>query len=68
MKKDGGPAFPVSVDRPLVAYSYSGLSLRDYFAGMALQGVARDYGVTAEGRARQCYEYADAMLAERDKP
>ena len=42
------------------------VSLRDYFAGQALAGIAHRSGsdvVTAE----EAYVYADAMLAERDR-
>ena len=62
------PAFPQVldgiVDKP-------GMTLRDYFAGQALQGlIARSSGIRvadADVMARGCYAYADAMLEERDK-
>jgi hypothetical protein len=44
------------------------MSLRDWFAGMALQGIiplALDADI--QTCARDAYQYADAMLAERDK-
>ena len=63
MKDTGGQAFPVG--------SYAGMTLRDYFAAKAMQGLmsARNPILTkiadiAEG----AYEMADAMLAERNKP
>lgn len=49
----------------------NGMTLRDWFAGMALQGLlAHVIGVqNANGStikyAERCYEYADAMLAAR---
>jgi len=46
------------------------ITLRDWFAGMALQGVAKFDGSDAESLqkvAEQAYQYADAMLAERNK-
>ena len=76
MKDDGGPAFPRPAyttyghpggakDHPAV----KGMSLRDYFAGQALQGMManpeKDY--YAVDAAREAYAYADAMLAERSK-
>lgn len=48
-----------------------GMSLRDYFAAAALPGLmAPTFSYTLEVRkhtARQAYEIADAMLAERAK-
>ena len=47
-----------------------GMSLRDWFAGMALQGM---YSSRLAGQfdldfaAHECYQAADAMLAERNK-
>jgi hypothetical protein len=48
--------------------SVGGLSLRDYFAAAALQGLIfhNNYGaVSDENIARGSYQYADAMLAAR---
>lgn len=65
---DGGPAFPQGFDGG--PYD-GGMSLRDWFAGMALQGLlAHVIGVEgANGRAskyaERSYQYADAMLAAR---
>jgi hypothetical protein len=44
--------------------------LRDEFAIAALpiiQRWANDYGATVEEVARRAYEYADAMMEERDR-
>lgn len=67
MKADGGPAFPnVS--------GHDGMSLRDWFAGMALSRIAGsnfDHTTKALPKlndiSEECYAYADAMLAERSK-
>ena len=66
---DGGPAFPMwTDDMPITGCS--GMSLRDWFAGMALQGM---YASRLSGQfdlyltAHECYRAADAMLAERSK-
>lgn len=65
-KPDGGPAYPVAfTTTPL-----RGMSLRDYLAAKAMQGMlacpvqlASDQYMTA----RDAYAVADAMLAERAK-
>ena len=50
-----------------------GMSLRDYFAGQALAGLTVNYAtqsidiINTECVVRQCYKFADAMLAEREK-
>ena len=47
------------------------LKLRDWFAGMALQGFIANpetcSNLSHEDTAGHCYEAADAMLAERDR-
>ena len=64
--KDGGPAFPCTDAKGFVS---EGMSLRDYFAGQALAGLLAQYGYGAlkQSLITDCYEYADAMLAEREK-
>jgi hypothetical protein len=65
----GGPAFPTNaddVDGTVVLYR--GLSVRDYFAGMALQGsmlIAIQRDIPKEDVAAECYAMADAMLKQR---
>jgi len=48
------------------------MSLRDWFAGMALQGImaGKEFRpkLGPDELAIVCYETADAMLAERNKP
>ena len=83
MKNDGGPAFPCQVDevlkwerKGLEVFTLSGgMSLRDWFAGMALSHIAGsnfDHITKALPKlndiAKECYSYADAMLTERIKP
>jgi hypothetical protein len=63
---DGGAAFPIVSD-DLCA---TGMSLRDYFAAAALQGMLGLYAphdYTHRAFALAAYNYADAMLAERVK-
>lgn len=77
---DGGPAFPVlhSIDQDAMqAHDGSpehrinhvgfGMSLRDWFAGMALQGLlAHGFESMRRNEVTQvAYEYADAMLEGR---
>lgn len=48
---------------------YSGMSLRDYFATAAMNGVisGTEIDLTPEHIAKAAYAVADAMLKERDK-
>jgi hypothetical protein len=65
-RNDGGPAFP-SGENGIYAMR-SGMTLRDWFAGQVLAGLLADGDFhSADGAAACAYEYADAMLAERDK-
>ena len=69
---DGGPAFPQK--EPLTS-DHHGMSLLDYFAGQALAGlVAANEDIANDGAmaspddvARDAYEYAAEMLAERER-
>lgn len=86
----GGPAFPVPEQHGQQHVSSpngnqweqgwepaaSGMTLRDWFAGMALQGMMAcpvtlefNDGTNTEkdGFAKCAYDQADAMLAEREK-
>lgn len=73
-RKDGGDAFPCA-GNPEYDQFMPGMSLRDWFAGMALQGflahpsdgyMGDDYDWYTE-IPKTAYKYADAMLAEREK-
>ncbi len=65
--RDG--AFQCSYDAP----DGAGITMRDYFAAKALCGLIASYAVpgvglpNAEIAAQHSYEYADAMLKEREK-
>lgn len=82
----GGPAFPMtsSTGHPDDGiYCQNGMTLRDWFAGMALAGLmARPDNRSASGTSEQlaswglallsndaklCFKYADAMIAERER-
>lgn len=83
---DGGPAFPFGqvsevTGAPINGYHNDGMSLRDYFAGMALQGGLASTETLQQGAmlvqqaggkitleqmlAIRSYAFADAMLEAR---
>lgn len=68
---DGGPAFPMVVVNGFNSVSpEGGMSLRDWFAGMAMQGcIAADAsgGISNGNITEFAYKVADAMIAERDE-
>lgn len=79
MKEDGGQAFPAPAWKrrfptpgtpPLHVDAVPGMSLRDYFAAKAMQGLlAQSVGTALSSSvgdgAKYAYEMADAMLEER---
>lgn len=66
-KYDAGPAFPFSVPRDFTA-AHEGMSLRDWFAGMAIVGTVNHPEASHfEEAAKQAYEMADALIKERYK-
>ena len=67
-KETGGPAFPCEIDFDIgLRDARLGMTLRDYFAAKALQGIMACNGVYENEAqlARWCYEQADAMLEAR---
>jgi hypothetical protein len=60
------PAFPVTNTSH---QDWLGMTLRDYFAAKALQGVMACNGIYEDEKklAQWCYEQADAMLEVREK-
>ena len=76
-KRNGGPAFPSEhesstfehfddsdyIQKLSVYYRSEGMSLRDWFAGMAMQGFLAHSGDINEHRA---WAVADIMLAARE--
>ena len=75
MIKDGGPAFPTEhletgyEVQPYVPHP--GMTLRDWFAGMALTGIMATAPERAQFQskevARLAYVLADAMLEEKQR-
>ena len=75
-KETGGPAFPrpFSVDDvdPDITYpANAGMTLRDYFAAKAMQGMFASslvpQNVTNDEIAIESYKIADAMLKAREQ-
>lgn len=68
MPDDSPPAFPVpaqyTIHNELVSDQAPGMSLRDYFAAMALLLQPSDHESIV---ARRAYAIADAMITERKK-
>lgn len=65
--KTGGPAFAAGFHRDGNSADQTGMSLRDYIAIHAPAQEVIDYMRPDGNRCRARYEYADAMLAERNK-
>ncbi|WP_447881007.1 hypothetical protein [Serratia fonticola] len=72
-KETGGPAFPcngvvVKTNCGGMIVDSAGLTIRDHFAGLAMQGILVEAGCySASGVAKEAYEMADAMLEARNK-
>jgi len=78
---DGGPAFPNAQrlfdndTQSWAVHSVGGMTLRDWFAGMALQGEVANPSsglfeadsITFTELAEDCYRMADAMLSARER-
>ena len=72
MNDTGGPAFPFVFDDTATRSRqvYTGMSIRDWFAGKAMLWVASDLPVCEDFPRRVAefsYAMADAMLKERSK-
>ena len=64
---NGGPAFPMCMPTAAGTGVVYGMSLRDYFAANAMQGMlaGAERGLDAD-IAKYAYKLADAMLRARD--
>lgn len=76
--KDGGSAFPVSPSPSTTGAVYGGLTVRDWFAGMALQGVLaspmdlirfakENHTTPIKAAVAAAWDAADAMIAHREQ-
>jgi len=69
-KPTNPPAFPSSIDDGETVKYMLGISMRDYFAAKALQGIMASSEIDWQGQsnlASSCYEIADAMLKAREE-
>ncbi len=74
-KETGGAAFPGNQEREKAEGGHyikhdTGMTLRDYFAAKAMQGMSANPEVgfiDISAAANEAYKMADAMLKERDK-
>ena len=67
--KDGDSAFPRPVSWSEEGGTHRGtlgMTIRDYFAAQALAGVPWSYEISLKDQAKQCFQIADAMIAERE--
>lgn len=65
IQDNGGPAFPVPGWKDDA--DFNGMTLRDYFAAKAMQGLLSDPNIKASANefATMAYTLADAMLKAR---
>lgn len=66
---NSGPAFPATEEHGLNSGDF-GMTLRDYFAAKAMQGIVSRAPTNKEMQvivAERAYDIADAMLAAREK-
>jgi hypothetical protein len=69
----GGPAFPtVDYTKPVGSGNHimtinGGMTLRDYFAAKAMQGLCSGNNTNAKEIAQAAYIVADAMLKAREQ-
>lgn len=76
-RNDGGPAFPMPIagcndggiydTMQVTGGELGGMTLRDYFAAAALQGMLVNGLYSFGGAAKDAYAFADAMLEARDE-
>lgn len=65
-KETGGPAFPDGSTNPWGVPEKAGMTLRDYFAAKAMQGLM-DAAMPMQGIAQTAYMIADKMLKAREQ-
>lgn len=74
IEQTGGPAFPINVDSEMTCL---GMTLRDYFAAKAMQGIISKMPFYLDEKqelekilnsiSKGAYSYADAMLKAREQ-
>lgn len=63
-KREGGFAFPLGSGG---GWRNEGMTLRDWFAGLAMQAIIQNDRSIYESASARAYSVADAMIAEREK-
>ena len=66
---DGGPAYPMGYHPESNNADHFGMTIRDYFAAAALQGMMAEYDPEDELEhhiAKWAYKAADAMIRARE--
>lgn len=70
-RDNGGPAFPLQSIGPDFPPGYAGMTLRDWFAGSAMQGELASWEAATDGHeysiARRAFAMADAMIDTREE-
>lgn len=66
-KENGGSAFPHEFGGTYQNLKREGMTLRDYFAAKAMQGMLGGGYATWQDIATDAYAMADAMLLERSE-
>jgi hypothetical protein len=65
--KTGGPAFPLVREWAAGPWEHeAGMTLRDYFAAKAMQGLLQHTAESTHQLASESYDIADAMLKARE--
>lgn len=60
------PAFPMGYHPEWNSADHTGMTLRDYFAAAALQGLMAYYGGFCDQDAKAAYSAADAMIRAKE--
>ncbi len=68
MKDDGGPAFASNISDNSEIKHIPGMSLRDWYIGMALSGLTSDDDLPIEGVGKLAVQAADEAMEARGKP
>jgi hypothetical protein len=65
---DNTPAFPLhNHGTQTLGMHFTGMTLRDYFAAKAMQGIVNNSDAFWAGAAPLAYQYADAMMKVRSE-
>lgn len=65
--KETKPNEPINIMEYNNNYISTGLTKREYFAAMALQGLLAQGGIVYQSSVKSAVEYADALIDELNK-